>query len=306
MTDPLDFKTKMTFAYGVPSPMSPGVVRVVAENPSPLTFRGTNTYLVGATSLAVIDPGPDDEAHRRAVLAAANGRPITHVLVTHAHRDHIDGAAALAEACGARTYAFGRDKASVRDDQHAAASSPSGRDFINLDFVPDVAVRHGMRIEGEDFSLECLHTPGHAPDHICFALANSGIVFTGDHVMAWNTTVIAPPEGSMADYMASLQMLLVSADRLFLPGHGGRLGEPQRTVKAYLIHRQWREREVMAQISAGLTSIDDIVPVVYPGLDPRLAKAARMSVMAHVEHLIERNLAACSGSLSGRHALRQL
>lgn len=301
MSDPLDFKTTMDFAYGIPTPMSPGVVRVVANNPSPFTFRGTNTYLVGTSALGVVDPGPDDQVHIDAILAAANGRPITHIVITHAHRDHIDGACRLKAATGAQTYAH------VRLPSVAATleSSPSGKVFVNDTFVPDINVTHGDRITTAEWELEALHTPGHAPDHLCFALSGRRIVFSGDHVMAWNTTVIAPPEGRMADYLASLELLLQRDDRLYLPGHGGRLEKPQRMVKAYLIHRHMRELEILELIRSGSSAIPQIVPVVYRGLESRLLPAATLSVLAHVEHLISRGLVVCAGSLSSNHVLSQ-
>ncbi len=302
MSDPLDFKTTMDFAYGVPAPMGPGIVRLVANNPSPFTFRGTNTYLVGTASLAVIDPGPDDAAHISAIMAAANGRPVTHIFVTHAHRDHVDGADRLKTATGAITHAFGRAGAV----DATLAISPSGKMFVNTSFKAGVQVRHGDVFSGQDWQLEALHTPGHAPDHVCFALTGRRILFSGDHMMAWNTTVIAPPEGHMASYLDSMEKLLGRTDRLYLPGHGGRLEQPQRMVKAQLIHRSMREQEILANIRAGAATIREIVPAVYQGLESRLLPAATLSVLAHVEHLVDRGLVACAGSLSSESALSPL
>ena len=300
MTHDLTFKTSMTFAYGVPAPVSPGVVRLVANNPSPLTFKGTNTYLVGMTELAVIDPGPADDAHRAAILKAAAGRPIRQIVVTHAHRDHVDGAAALSAATGAPVYGFGRSAIAAE----GPAIQPQGAEFIDYVFTPDVSVDHRDLIEGPEWTLEALHTPGHAPDHLCFALVGRNILFSGDHVMAWNTTLVAPPEGHMGDYVESLQTLLARRESVYLPGHGDRLEDPQRTVRAYLLHRRWREEQVLDAIRGGRGSVDAIVPVVYPTIDERLTRAAALSVQAHVEHLIARGLVTCddgqtlSGSLS--------
>lgn len=279
----------MAFTYGEPSPMGPGIVRIVAPNPSPFTFKGTNTYLVGSTSLAVIDPGPDDAAHRAAILKAAGPRPITHILLTHAHRDHVDGLAGLKAETGALTVACPRDPDANRI---ALEHSPSGSYFVDYDFRPDIAIKGGEEIPGGDWGLTAIHTPGHAPDHICFALKGRNVVFSGDHVMAWNTTVIAPPEGRMADYVASLEILLDREDDVFLPGHGGRLDDPQRTVRAYLLHRQWREKSVLDALGRGATTIRRIVPEVYQGLASQLIPAATLSVQAHVEYLIERGLVA--------------
>jgi glyoxylase-like metal-dependent hydrolase (beta-lactamase superfamily II) len=293
--EPIQFKTSMTFRYGHPEPMGPGVVRIVAPNPSPFTFKGTNTYLAGTTQLAVIDPGPDDETHRAAILAAAAGRPVTHIFITHAHRDHSDGAAALARATGAPVLGYGRTADAVRG---GSAHQPSGREFVDYDFTPDIRLVNGDIVTGADFELEALHSPGHAPDHLCFALKHSRIVFSGDHVMAWNTTVIAPPEGRMSDYIASLERLLARRDRLYLPGHGGRMANPLRSVKAYLVHRQWREQAILAAIRDGCTTIPEVVARVYSTIDRRLVKAAELSVLAHAEYLAERRLVVCDPPLS--------
>jgi len=291
MSRKLSFKTSMTFTYGMTSPIGPGVVRIVANNPNAYTFTGTNTYLVGMTSLAVIDPGPDDGAHREAILAAAGDRPITHIFVTHAHRDHVDGAERLKAATGGRTCGFGR----AARPSGPIAPDPPRLEYVDGDFAPDIRLADGDVADGKDWRLAAIHTPGHAPDHLCFALHGRNILFSGDHVMAWNTTVIAPPEGRMADYIHSLERLLGRRDTLFLPGHGGRLDEPLRTVRAYLLHRRWRENSVLGAIRDGTRTIQTIVPLVYPGIDDRLSKAALLSVQAHVEHLIERGLVACEG-----------
>ncbi len=263
--DSLKFKTDMAFAYGEPSPMGPGIVRIVANNPSPLTFKGTNTYLVGSTSLAVIDAGPDDPAHREAILKAAGAA------ADHAH--HFDARAS--RPCRRRRQAQGRNgrrrRRFPRDPEAgriALKDSPSGKYFVDYDFQPDIALKGGDTISGGDWALTAIHTPGHAPDHLCFALEGRPVVFSGDHVMAWNTTVVAPPEGRMADYVGSLEILLDRQDDVFLPGHGGRIVDPQRTVKAYLLHRRWREKSVLDALAAGATTIRRIVPEIYQGLAP--------------------------------------
>ena len=292
MSDPLRFNREMSFRYGEPTVVGRLVLRIVAENPGPFTFKGTNTYLVGDRELAVVDPGPDSAAHTEAILRAAGGRPITHVVVTHTHRDHVDGLPRLVAATGARTYGFGAAHAA----RGSLAASPSGSEFVDLDFTPDHSVAHGDTIELADCALTALHTPGHAPDHLCLAVSGEErLLLSGDHVMGWNTSVVAPPEGRMADYMASLDLLLGRDDAVYLPGHGGRVREPQRTVRAYLVHRRWREQAILEAIRAGTSTIRTIVPVVYRDLDPRLSTAAALSVQAHVEHLIERRLVATSG-----------
>ncbi len=293
MTDKLAFKTAMQFEYGLPTEMAAGVVRIVANNPGPFTFKGTNTYLVGTHRLTLIDPGPDDAGHRAAIIAAAQGRPIDHIVVTHTHRDHVDGLAALVALTGARTAGYGRP---ASDAGIQAGPSPSG-DAFTAAFAPDVALTAGDRLECTDHALVALHTPGHAPDHLCFSVeAGRGaeVLISGDHVMAWNTSVVAPPEGRMADYLASLEQLIGRPETVYLPGHGGRVEEPQRLVRAYLLHRRWREQAIAATIKdaprGSPATIRTIVPVVYPELDARLLTAATLSVQAHVEHLMERGL----------------
>lgn len=290
MAEILKFNTAMQFTTGVPDTIAPGIARLVAPNASPLTFKGTNTYLVGDRSLAVIDPGPESTEHLQAIVAAASGRPITHIVSTHAHRDHVDGIAALKAATGARTYAFRRSQVSADGGGDADA------EFVGHDFVADVHVGHGETIEGEGWQLDAMHTPGHAPDHLCLALAGRDITFSGDHVMGWNTSVIAPPEGRMSDYLRSLELLLQRDDTLFLPGHGGVIEEPRRIVKAYLLHRKWREQAILEAVRNGTDTIRTLLPVIYRDLDPAVAGAAMLSLRAHLDHLAERGLIAFDDS----------
>jgi glyoxylase-like metal-dependent hydrolase (beta-lactamase superfamily II) len=292
MPDELSLKTAMEFEYGKPRELVPGVARLVANNPGPFTFKGTNTYIVGSTELCVIDPGPDDRSHFDATVRAVAGRPVTHILITHTHRDHIDGLERLREATGAKVCGYGREPTGPVGQ----GISPSGGEFVRHEFRPDIALRDGKSIGGEGWALTAVHTPGHAPDHLCFRLEGRRILFSGDHVMAWNTTVVAPPEGRMAAYLASLERLLGAADTLYLPGHGGRLEEPERMVKAYLVHRQWREQAILGAIKGGHRTIEEIVALVYRGIDRRLVTAASLSVQAHVLHLIDRGLVTCQGA----------
>lgn len=291
----LEFKTSMSFAYGEARDMAPGVQRVVANNPGPFTFKGTNTYLIGRETLAVIDPGPDDPQHLEALRRAIAGRPVSHVLITHTHRDHVDLLEKFVAATGATTCGFGR----VRLERPAALQSPTGDAFIDFGFDPEIVLTEpGARITGDGWTLTAIPTPGHAPDHLCFALEGTGIVFSGDHVMAWNTTVVAPPEGNMADYLRSLETLVARSDEVFLPGHGGRLEQPQRMARAFLVHRRWREQAILSAIREGHTTITAIVDLVYRGLDHKLVRAAALSVQAHVEHLIDQGLVHADGPIS--------
>lgn len=291
MTAEIPFKKTMTFAYGEPRELSPGVVRLVANNPSPFTFHGTNTYLIGTKELALIDPGPEDEAHFQAIMRTAAGRPITHIFITHTHRDHTDGLERLRAATGAKICARGR----ARHAPSSLKTSPSGAEFADIEFEPDIVMNDGDVVSGPDWQLEALFTPGHAPDHLCFSEPERNVLFCGDHVMSWNTTVVAPPEGNMSDYMQSLEKLLDRKETVFMPGHGGRIEQPSRMVKAYMVHRRWREQAILDAIRQGHTKIDRIVAVIYEGLDPRLIRAASLSVLAHVESLVERGLVSCDG-----------
>jgi glyoxylase-like metal-dependent hydrolase (beta-lactamase superfamily II) len=300
MAEGPQFKTTMNFAYGVPRELAPGVVRLVANNPGHFTFKGTNTYIVGqGPQLALIDPGPDDAEHLRAVLAAIGPRRVSHILITHTHRDHTDGLSALVAATGAKTAGFG-----WRPPQPGIRrTSPSGGEYVDRDFVPDVPLAHGSRLAGDGWALRAVHTPGHAPDHLCFDLEGTGILFSGDHVMGWNTSVVAPPQGNMGDYLRSLELLGERADRVYLPGHGGQVDEPQRLVKAFLLHRRMREQAILACIRSGTNTVEAIVPVIYRDLNPKLLNAASLSVLAHVEHLISRGLVRCDSPLSADRVL---
>jgi glyoxylase-like metal-dependent hydrolase (beta-lactamase superfamily II) len=289
MSGRLDFKTDMQFAYGEPGAMAPGVARLVASNGGPLTFKGTNTYLVGTRALAIIDPGPVDADHLGAILRAAGGRPITHILATHAHRDHIDGLAALQAQTGAKTYGFRRAAA----EGGVPAAAEAAADYLTADYAPDIHLEGGDRVTGDGWELGALHTPGHAPDHLCYTLQGSGVVFSGDHVMAWNTSVVAPPEGRMADYLRSLELLLERDDTLLLPGHGGRITQPRRTVRAYLLHRRWREQAILDAVRSGTNTVRKLLPVIYRDIGEEVAGAARLSLQAHIEHLAERGIIAC-------------
>jgi glyoxylase-like metal-dependent hydrolase (beta-lactamase superfamily II) len=291
----LDFKTQMEFEYAVPRTLAPGVRRIVANNPSVFTFKGTNTYIVGnGPDLALIDPGPEDDAHFNAIMTALGDAKISHILITHTHRDHIDGLPRLAAATGATVCAHGR----TARDPGETRISPSGGEFSDATFTPDHTLADGDTVSGSDWSLTAVHTPGHAPDHLCFQLDGTGLFFSGDHVMGWNTSVVAPPEGNMGDYLASLEKLLEREDKIYFPGHGGQIPEPRRFAKAYLVHRRVREQAILAAIRNGSTSIEEVVAQVYKGLDQRLVRAASFSVQAHIEHMAERGIVTAASPLT--------
>lgn len=280
-----DFNRAFEPAYGQAVPIAPGVQRITVNNPSAFTFHGTNSYIVGDRSVAVIDPGPEDDAHFSALMAALEGREVTHILVSHTHRDHSPLSRRLKEATGAIVVAEGPHRAAR--PLHAGETNPFA-ESSDMTFRPDIVLADGEAIEGDGWRLTGVHTPGHAANHMAFALEETGILFSADHVMAWATSIVAPPDGSMADYMASLDKLIARRDRLLLPGHGGPVRKPISFMRALKTHRRMRERAVLGRIRAGDTNIPDMVKVIYRDTDQRLNGAAALSVLAHIEDLIER------------------
>lgn len=258
---PLAFRTEPPPAYGTAEVVHPLIRRVVARNPGPFTYHGTNTWILGRDRVAVIDPGPDDPAHRAAVLAAVEPGRVSHILLTHGHADHAAGAAALAAATGAPVLAMAAGRAAPRIDRPLA---------------------EGDVIEAAEWRLLALHTPGHAADHLCFALEAEGVLFSGDHVMPWSTSVVAPPAGDMAAYMRSLARLLDRAEALYLAGHGPPLPDPRPHVAALLAHRQGREAAILAALAGGAGTVAAIVAALYPDLAPALRPAAVQTVRAHL------------------------
>ncbi|KAF5886207.1 MBL fold metallo-hydrolase [Rhizobium sp. PEPV16] len=279
-------------AYGQAVPVVPGVERVTVNNPGPFTFFGTNSYIVGSSSVAVIDPGPEDEAHFQALMAALAGRAVTHIFISHTHRDHSPLAGRLQAATGAATVGQGphRPARPLRDGEINPFAESS-----DLSFVPDITLSDGQTLSGDGWALTAVLTPGHTANHAAFALAGRDILFSGDHVMAWSTSIVAPPDGSMADYMASLERLIAREDRLLLPGHGGLVMEPSTFLRALKAHRLRREQTVLARVRAGDTEIAEMVKVIYRDTDPKLHGAAALSVLAHIEDLLERGEISADG-----------
>jgi glyoxylase-like metal-dependent hydrolase (beta-lactamase superfamily II) len=284
----IPFRRDFAFAYGKLEPVAPGIRRIVADNPGPFTFRGTGTYVIGHGKVAIIDPGPDLAAHIDALLAALRGETVTHILVTHTHRDHSPGAAAVKAATGAPTYGFGPHAGGRRGE----AAVEEGGDW---DFAPDIVVKDGDEITGAGWRFEAVHTPGHTSNHLCFALPDNAILFSGDHVMGWSTSVIAPPDGDMAAYMASLEKLLHRDDAVYWPTHGPAIADPKTHVRAFIAHRREREAGIIACLQDGIGRIDAMVERLYVGLDPNLHRAAGRSVLAHLVELAAREVVKVDG-----------
>ena len=284
----IPFRRDFAFEYGKLEPVAPGIRRIVANNPGPFTFRGTGTYVVGQGKVAVIDPGPDLAAHIDALLDALRGETITHVLVTHTHRDHSPGAAAVKAATGAPTYGFGPHAGGRRGE----AAVEEGGDW---DFTPDIVVKGGDAIAGAGWRFEAVHTPGHTSNHLCFALPENAILFSGDHVMGWSTSVIAPPDGDMAAYIASLEKLLHRDDAVYWPTHGPAITEPKTHVRAFIAHRREREAGIIACLEDGVGRVDAMVERLYVGLNPNLRRAAGRSVLAHLVELTAREVVKVDG-----------
>jgi len=277
--------------------VSPMVRRVVAPNASPFTFNGTCTYIVGEANVAIVDPGPDDDSHLSALLAAVDGERVETILISHTHRDHSVGANKLRAATGARV--IGAAPFTPRGDGSAGLDSAHDRDYS-----PDTILADGERWQGAGYTIEAVATPGHCSNHLCFALLEEGALFSGDHVMAWSTSVIAPPDGSMGAYMDSLDKLRGRAERIYWPGHGGPVVEPQRYLRALIHHRRQRAASILNALADGPQTIPALVAKVYVGLSPSLTHAAGLSTLAHLEDLSERGLVVGEATDGGEQRFR--
>lgn len=270
--------------YGQVQHVAPGVRRVLCRNPGPFTWRGTNSYIVGEGRVAIIDPGPADEAQLTALLEATSGEVVTHIIISHTHRDHSPGAAALQAMTGARTYGFGPHMTPGEGGDH--------------DFKPDARVADGEEITGDGWRLTALHTPGHCANHLCFGMQGNGVLFSADHVMSWSTTVVSPPDGNMRAYMNGLARLREreGQDSLYLPGHGPPLAEPMPFLDALATHRRRREARVVAALrEAGPSTALALVGPVYGPMDPKLVGAASRSLLANLEMLAEEGVVVRQG-----------
>jgi len=302
MADDIPFDRNFDAEPGRAERVAPKVRRVLANNPSPFTFKGTCTYIIGEGAVTILDPGPDDPAHINSVLDAVRGETVEHILVSHTHRDHSPAARAVSARTGAKVLAEGPHRSARPLHAGDANRTEAGAD---LEFKPDRRLADAEVIEGRGYALETIATPGHTANHLAFALKGSDLLFSGDHVMAWATSVVAPPDGSMSDYMASLRKLRARSERLYLPGHGGPVRDAPAFVDRYIEHRAAREAAILRVLSRGETDIPSLVRAIYIGLDPRLSGAAGLSVLAHLEDLVARGAVMTEGqpSVGGRYRL---
>lgn len=303
VNDDIPFNRDFPLKPGVVEEPVPGVRRLLCNNPSPFTFTGTNSYIIGKGNVAIIDPGPDDEAHLNALLDAVRGETVTHIFVTHTHLDHSPGVPRIKAATGAVVYAEGPHRASRPKYASEMRSSESGADRA---FRPDVMVKDGEVVAGDGWRLQAVTTPGHTANHMAFAWSERGLSFVGDHVMGWSTSIVAPPDGSMADYMVSLEKLTRRDEQLYFSGHGPEIPDAVRFVHFMIRHRKAREASILHRLSKGEADIPAIVRASYIGIDPRLTNAAGYSVLAHLEDLVARGIVATDGDPTIDSVYRQV
>ncbi len=286
----IPFVKDIHFTPGVADRVAPGVRRVIANNPGPYTYTGSGTYIIGEGDIAVIDPGPNDDAHLEALMKTIDGERVTHILITHTHLDHCGLAMKFAAATGAPLIGFGAHP--VRDKKHDAPALDEGADYS---YAPDETIGDGAVIEGPNWRIEAVHTPGHLSNHLCFALPDQKALFTGDHMMGWATTVVAPPDGDMSAYIQSLDKLLAREDEIYFPTHGAPIHNPKRFVRAVKTHRLMRDAQIIEQLKRGRDNIKDITAALYADVDKRLHGAAALNVLAHLIRLVRNGSVVCDG-----------
>jgi len=277
----IPFVKTFDFQYGEVTQLSPMVQRVVADNPGPFTYTGTGVYIIGDKNVCVIDPGPTTDNHKAALAKALDGRIVTHILVTHHHIDHSPMARPLADQFGCQVYGYGVQPVPPKGGE---VRLEAGDD---LSFKPDVEIRNGHVVNGDGWTIEAIHTPGHTSNHLCYALKEENTLFSGDHIMGWSTSVVSPPDGHMGDYLRSLETILDRDFDIIRPTHGPAITEVRPFVQAYLDHRLERERQILDVLGRGIEKIADIVIELYQHVDKRLHPAAAHSVLAHIIHLRE-------------------
>jgi glyoxylase-like metal-dependent hydrolase (beta-lactamase superfamily II) len=297
----IPFVKDIHFTHGQADVVAPGVRRLIANNPGPFTYTGSGTYLIGEGDVAVIDPGPDDDAHLKALLAELKGERVTHILVTHTHRDHCGLARKFAEATGAPVLGYSAHP--VKDQALDAPALDEGADYA---YAPDEIISDGAAIEGPGWRIETVHTPGHLSNHLCFALPQEKALFTGDHIMGWATTVVAPPDGDMNAYLDSLDRLLARDDEVYFPTHGAPIENPKRFVRAVKTHRLMRDAQIVDQLKKGRTGVREITEAMYADIDKRLHGAAALNVLAHLIRLVKNGAVETDGAadMKARYALK--
>jgi glyoxylase-like metal-dependent hydrolase (beta-lactamase superfamily II) len=293
--DDIPFDKTFDLAPGRVDDLAPLVRRLMCDNPGPFTFKGTVSYIVGRGKVAVVDPGPEDDAHIAALLDAVRNETVTHIFVTHTHRDHSPAVPRVKAATGATVLAQGPHRPARALHIGEAPRLDASND---TDFRPDRALADGEVVSGAGWTIEAIATPGHTANHMAYGLREANLLFSGDHVMAWSTPIVAPPDGAMGDYMASLEKLARRAEPVYLPGHGGAVRDAPRFVRAYIHHRRAREASILRQLAKSAADIPAIVRSVYVGLDQRLVKAAGLSVLAHLEDLVARGEVETDGAPS--------
>ena len=294
----IPFRKEMQFEYGAASRVTPLVRRVVANNPGGFTFHGTNSFIVGRGEVAVIDPGPALDEHVDALLRALRGETVTRILVTHTHLDHSPAARLLQQAAGGTI--LGALPRPIPAGEPPAES-------IQYDFAPDEELADGTTVAGPGWTLEAVHTPGHMSNHMCFSLREENVLFTGDHIMGWNTTVVSPPDGNMREYMASLDRCLARPEAAYLPAHGPEIPNPVPFTRAYRSHRRMRETEILRCIADGADTVPAMVGRMYRHIPETMHRAAARSVFAHLEHMTETGRVAADGAVTAdaRYRLAQ-
>jgi hydroxyacylglutathione hydrolase len=293
MADDIPFNKNLDLAPDTVDEPMPGIRRVMANNPGPFTFKGTLSYIIGRGNVAIVDPGPDDPAHIAALLDAVRNETVTHIFVTHTHRDHSPAVPAVKSATGATVYAEGPHRAArpLHIGEHNPLDASADREFR-----PDVALKDGEEVSGQGWTIEAVATPGHTANHMAYAFKEKDVLFAGDHVMAWATSIVAPPDGAMSDYMASLAKLARRNERIYFPGHGPAINDAGRFVNYFILHRKAREASILHQLANGAADIPSIVRASYIGLDPRLTGAAGLSVLSHLEDLVTRGVVQTDGA----------
>lgn len=279
----IPFIKNLDFKYGEVSQLSPLIARVVCNNPSPFTYYGTGTYLIGQNNLVIIDPGPNDDEHLAALIKAIDGRVVSHILITHPHADHSPLSTKLSGAIGAKIWG----KSENKGHKPISHETEEGDDF---GFTPDFEINDGQKIQCDGFEIECIATPGHTSGHFCFGLKSENALFSGDHIMGWSTSVILPPDGNMNQYISSLEKIKARNFDILYPTHGAPIPKPHDFIDAYINHRLEREKQIIDCLKNGISNIKDMVPLLYANVDKRLWPAAARSIHAHLIRLVENEI----------------